>query len=175
MASKRIAQSSVNWSSIAERVPAAQKNSFITFKARSDKYLRSVLANPAQSPKIDWAFYKNRIAIPGLVDTFQKSYEALKVPYPADNDTVKVEELRKEVQANIEQFKKESNLRIAEHQKELERIKALLPYDQMTLEDFRDAHPELALDPINKPTFWPHTPEEQMDAILAEKAAKKHE
>lgn len=165
MAARRITQSSINWSALAERVPPNQKNSFIAFKSRSDKYLRSVLANPEQSPKIDWAYYKNRVAVPGLVDTFQKSYEALKVPYPADNLTVQVEAQRKEIIGEIEQFKKESEQRIAEHQKELERIKSLLPYDQMTLEDFRDAHPELALDPINRPTFWPHTPEEQPDYI----------
>jgi F-type H+-transporting ATPase subunit d len=31
------------------------------------------------------------------------------------------------------------------------------------MEDFKDAHPDLALDPLNKPTLWPHTPEEQLD------------
>lgn len=44
----------------------------------------------------------------------------------------------------------------------MERLKALLPYESMTLEDFHDAHPDLALDAVNKPTFWPHTPEEQL-------------
>lgn len=39
-------------------------------------------------------------------------------------------------------------------------IKALLPYEQMTMEDYKDAFPEQALDPLNKPTFWPHTPDE---------------
>lgn len=161
MAARRISQSSINWSALAERVPPTQKNNFIAFKARSDKYLRSVLANPDQSPKIDWAYYKNRVAVPGLVDSFQKSYEALKVPYPADNLTAQVEAQRKEILSDIEAFKRESEQRIAEHKKELERIKSLLPYDQMTLEDFKDAHPDLALDPINKPTFWPHLPEDQ--------------
>lgn len=47
--------------------------------------------------------------------------------------------------------------------KQLAHIAALIPYDQMTMEDFKDAYPDLALDPINKPTFWPHTPEEQLD------------
>lgn len=42
-------------------------------------------------------------------------------------------------------------------------IASLIPYDQMTMEDFKDAYPDLALDPINKPTFWPHTPEDQPD------------
>lgn len=165
MAARRITQSSINWSALAERVPPNQKTNFLAFKSRSDKYLRSVLANPEQSPKIDWAYYKGRVAVPAIVDTFQKSYEALNVPYPADNVTNQVEAQRKEVLSEIEKFKRESEARIAEHKKELERIKGLLPYDQMTLEDFKDAHPDLALDPLNRPTFWPHSPEEQPDYV----------
>lgn len=176
MAAKRISQSSINWSALAERVHPTQKNNFIAFKSRSDKYLRGVLANPEQSPKIDWAYYKSRVAVPGLVDTFQKSYEALKVPYPADTLTAQVEAQRKEVLSAIETFKKESEQRIAEYKKELERVKALLPYDQMTLEDFKDAHPDLALDPINRPTFWPHEPEDQPGYVApAQGAVAKQE
>lgn len=171
MAARRITQSSINWSALAERVPPTQKNNFIAFKSRSDKYLRSVLANPEQSPKIDWAFYKNKVAVPAIVDTFQKSYDALKIPYPADNVTSQVEAQRKEIQGDIETFKRESEARIADHKKELERLKSLLPYDQMTLEDFKDAHPELALDPLNRPTFWPHTPEEQPDYVEPKQGA----
>lgn len=161
MATKRIASSTINWSALSERVPPQQRTHFISFKSRTDKYLRALNANPAESPKIDWAFYKNRITVPGLVDSFQKSYESLKVPYPADNLSAEVANLRKEVESSIATFKKESEQRIAEHKAEVERIKSLLPYSQMTLEDFRDAHPELALDPINKPTFWPHDEESQ--------------
>lgn len=175
MAAKRIAQSSINWSALAERVPPAQKTNFIAFKTRSDKYLRAVLAHPEQSPAIDWAQYQKTVAIPGLVDTFRKAYESLKVPYPTDNLTVQVEAQRKEVVNDIQQFKTESEARIVKHKAELERINALLPYDQMTLEEFKDAHPELALDPLNKPTFWPHEPEDQLDYVPPNDAPKKVE
>lgn len=167
MASKRIAQSGVNWSNLAERVPPNQKTHFTVFKARSDKYLRSVLANPAESPKIDWAAYKSKIPNAALVESFQKSYEALKIPYPADTLSAQVEENRKKATEMIATFKRESEQRIAEHSKEMERIKALLPYDQMTMEDFADAHPELALDPLNNPTFWPH--DEETNAVWRKK------
>jgi len=40
MASKRIVQSTVNWESIAKRVPEADKASYLAFKAKSDGYLR---------------------------------------------------------------------------------------------------------------------------------------
>lgn len=164
MASKRIAQSAVNWAAIAERVPPSQRLQFNAFKSRSDKYMRAVLANPAESPKIDWAAYKKNVSVAGLVDNFQKQYEALKVPYPADNVSAQVDAQGKEVDAEITKFKKESEERIASHQKELAYLNSLLPFNQMTMEDFKDSYPDLALDPLNKPTFWPHTPEEQPGA-----------
>lgn len=94
---KRIAGSSVNWAAIAERVPANQRIQFNAFKSRSDKYLRAVMANPESSPKIDWAAYKKNIAAASFVDTFQKQYEALKVPYPTDNVSSQIDAQAKEV------------------------------------------------------------------------------
>ncbi|XP_049298224.1 ATP synthase subunit d, mitochondrial [Anopheles funestus] len=161
MASRRIAQSSVNWASLAERVPPNQKPNLAAFKTKSDKYLRSVVANPETPPKIDWSFYKKNVPVAGMVDKFQKAYEALQIPYPADNVTKLVEAQEKEVQQEISKFVKDSEARIADFQTQIATLKALLPYDQMTMEDFRDSFPEQALDPINRPSFWPHTPEEQ--------------
>ncbi|KAG4073243.1 hypothetical protein HA402_008589 [Bradysia odoriphaga] len=163
MAAKRIAQSSINWSALAERVPPSQRLNFNQFKSKSDKYLRSVITNPESAPKIDWAFYKSRIAVPGLVDTFQKSYEAIKIPYPPDNVTPQIVAQESQVKAAVQQFKSASDARINQHQKSIEHLKSLLPYEEMTMEDYRDAFPDLALDPINRPTYWPHDAEEQVD------------
>lgn len=174
MAAKRISQSSINWSALSERVPIQQKDKFLAFKSRTDKYVRAMLANPEQSPKIDWSNYKNKIPNAALVETFQKQYEALKVPYPVDNLSTEVDKLRAQVQADIANFKKESEARIAEHKAEADRIKGLLPYGQMTMEDFKDAHPELALDPLNKPTFWPHDPEYQPDYVDPNEKEDEH-
>lgn len=161
MASRRISQSAVNWAAIAERVPPAQRIQFNAFKSRSDKYLRAVLANPEQAPKIDWAVYKKNVAVAGMVDNFQKQYESLKIPYPADNVSSQVDAQAKEVDGEIQKFVAESNTRIEQYKKELAHLNSLLPFNQMTMEDFRDSYPNEALDPINKPTYWPHTPEEQ--------------
>jgi hypothetical protein len=32
----------------------------------------------------------------------------------------------------------------------------------MTMEMFAELHPDIALDPVKKPTFWPHDDEEQL-------------
>lgn len=161
MAARRIVKSTVDWAALAERVPAAQKTNFTAFKAKSDKILRSVMANPEAPPAIDWAYYKSRVAVAGLVDNFQKQYDALKVPYPADNYSSKVDAQRQQVQSEINSFVSESKARIGGFQKDVSHLQSLLPYDQMTMEDYRDSFPEEALDPINKPTYWPHTADEQ--------------
>jgi F-type H+-transporting ATPase subunit d len=121
----------------------------------------SVLANPENPPKIDWAAYKKTVPVAGMVDAFQKQYEALKVPFPADTVSSQIESQKSATQKEIEKFVAESKTRIAKHESELAHLKSLLPFNQMTMEDYRDAYPEQALDPINRPTLWPHTPEEQ--------------
>ena len=40
---KRIAQSSVNWAALAERVPAEQRVHLAAFKIKSDTYLRRLV------------------------------------------------------------------------------------------------------------------------------------
>lgn len=170
---KRITQSSVNWAALAERVPAEQRGNLQSFKIKSDNYLRRVLANPAEAPKINWAQYKQTIPVAGMVDNFQKQYEALKIPYPADTLTSQVEAQWTQIKKVIEEFARQSNANIANYEKQINEIKSLLPYDQMTMEDFKDSYPEQALDPLNNPTFWPHTPDEQIGYVDPEKQAQQ--
>merc|ERR1712079_959978 len=87
MAAQRISASSVNWVEFARKIPAAQKASFQAFKQKSDGFVRAVNALPEAAPKIDFEAYRSRIAVPGMVDDFQKKYEALQIPYPKDNAT----------------------------------------------------------------------------------------
>ncbi|CAH2039218.1 unnamed protein product, partial [Iphiclides podalirius] len=169
---KRIAQSSINWAALAERVPAEQKAHLTAFKVKSDGYLRRVLANPPEPPKINWNLYKQSVPIPGMVDNFQKQYDALKIPYPVDNVSAQIDAQWAQVKKTIEVFIQESNKNIVSYEKQIAEIKALLPYDQMTMEDYRDAYPDEALDPINRPTFWPHDAEEQLDYVDPEKKAQ---
>ncbi|XP_018401983.1 PREDICTED: ATP synthase subunit d, mitochondrial-like [Cyphomyrmex costatus] len=156
----RRAIKAINWSALAEKIPETEKTAFASFKAKSDQYLRRMNANPEAPPKIDWTYYKKNIPISGLVDKFQKEYESVKVPYPVDKYTSEIETEEKEMHVKIEEFIAESNQRITTANKEIDRVKNLLPFSEMTMEDFRDAYPELAFNP-DKPTVWPHIPEVQ--------------
>lgn len=57
----------------------------------------SMVANPESPPKIDWSYYKKNVTTPGLVDQFQKQYDALSIPYPADKYTAEIESEEKQV------------------------------------------------------------------------------
>jgi len=162
MAARRITSSSINWAALAERVPENQRPNFISLKARSDAYLRRVLSNPEAAPKINFAEYKSKIPIAGLVDSLQKQFEALKVPYPADKLSTEIAAQEKEAEQTIAQFIAASKGKIQDHQKKLASWDDVLPFEEMTLEDAKTMFPELVVDPLNKPTFWPHQPEDQL-------------
>lgn len=102
-----------------------------------------------------------------MVDNFQKQYEAIKIPFPADNVTSQVEQQKAEVAKEIEEFKRASNDRISKLDKEISHLNSLLPYAQMTMEDFADAFPDQAVNP-EKPTFWPHDAAEQEPRVEPE-------
>lgn len=72
------------------------------------------MANPENPPAIDWSFYKARVPLPGMVDEFQKKYSALSIPYPPDTLRPQLDAQEKEIRADIEKYKTESNIRIAE-------------------------------------------------------------
>lgn len=175
MAAKRIATTSINWSELAQRTPAQQKGLFVQFKGRTDKYLQAIAANPEQSPKIDWSFYKSRIATAGIADSFQKAYESLTIPYPTDKVSGEVDQLRVESQKSIATFKAESEQRIADHEKDIARYKAIMPYNQMTMEDFYEAHPEHSIyDHPNGPSLWPHDEESQPGYVDPKENEEQH-
>lgn len=64
-------------------------------------YFYRVQEYPESAPKIDWAHYKKLIAVPGMVDTFQKHYESMKIPFPADNYTKVLDAQEKDIVRKI--------------------------------------------------------------------------
>ncbi|XP_025424147.1 ATP synthase subunit d, mitochondrial-like [Sipha flava] len=166
---KRFAQSMVNWDAIAERVPKAF---YVAFKSKSDAYIRKMSALPVEPLKIDWALYKSKGAQPGVVENFEKLYETLKIPYPEDKYTGVIDCHEEETVKEIEQFRVEAEEIIKKAEKRLEEIHKLLPFGQMTYEDAAYVVPELTIDMVNKPSFWPHSEEDYMFDEPEEKNVK---
>lgn len=160
---KRFAGSKVNWAQLTSKLTDADRPHFNTFKAKYDGYLRKMTALPENPPKIDWASYKAKIPVAGLVDQFQKQYEALQIPFPADTESAKINEDEKKLLAEAHAWIQESNTRIAQYKKEIEEEESLIPVTEMTLQEYVQAYPENGYDPKN-PTFWPHDADSQLTA-----------
>ncbi|XP_068983367.1 ATP synthase subunit d, mitochondrial-like [Bombus flavifrons] len=151
----RQAIKAINWTALAERVPEAEKAALAAFKSKSDKYLQRMMANPEALPKIDWAYYKKVIVTPGLVDRFKKEYESLSVPYPADNYTAEIEAAKSEAAKKIQSFIQEVNVDIEELRKSLVEINNMIPFSEMTMDDYVDLKQDGCMQP-DRVTTWPH-------------------
>ncbi|XP_026760845.2 ATP synthase subunit d, mitochondrial-like [Galleria mellonella] len=159
---KRFTKPSINWVEFEKRVPPGQKGKFLAFKTKSDSYLRRVEANPPEPPKINWEEYQKLVPVKGLVDKFKSQYESFKVAVPADTFSQAIDDQWKSLEPQIKAFCAEQQKQIDEANKELIRIKALPKFEEMTLEMYAEIYPDQALDPVNRPTFWPHDPEDQV-------------
>ncbi|CAM4650685.1 ATP synthase peripheral stalk subunit d, mitochondrial-like [Caretta caretta] len=85
---------------------------------------------PEKPPAIDWVYYKAAVAKAGMVDEFEK----------------KTKSAAEYVQA--------SKSRIVQHEKQLEKFRTMIPFDQMTFEDLNEVFPETKLDKEKYPS-WP--------------------
>ncbi|CAH0690180.1 unnamed protein product [Spodoptera exigua] len=119
--------------------------------------------SPPEPPKINWDEYQKLIPIPGLVEKFKSQYTSFKVPYPEDKFSVEVDKQWKTLEQDIAKYSEEMKAHIAKAEKEIAAINALPKFDDMTMEDVHDIYPEIALQPVKNPTFWPHTADEQLD------------
>merc|ERR1712141_958220 len=135
MAARRVSASTVNWAEFARKIPAAQKPSFNALKQKSDGFVRAVNALPEAAPKIDFAAYKSKVAVDGMVDDFQKKYEALDIPYPKDNVSASLDTLLATKKAEYGAFVVQSAAKIAEIEVELQKWEKMRPIEEMNREE----------------------------------------
>merc|ERR1711988_173692 len=156
MASKRIAKSAVDWVEFSARVPKWQVDAFRAFKNKSDTFVGSVHKYPEALPAIDWSMYKSKIAMPGLVESFEKAYNSVNVPFPKDPDNIKASVDAQEADAAVQTQEAINSAKTT-----LEHIDSVPPPEEMTQEMYFDYFPEQARNPWDRPTFFPHTADHQ--------------
>ena len=59
--------------------------------------LCSMNSYPEKPHPIDWSYYRSSASASGIVDSFQKQYEAVTVPYPKDTASASIEKREREV------------------------------------------------------------------------------
>ncbi|XP_016967764.3 proteoglycan 4 [Drosophila biarmipes] len=161
----------VQLADLMKQVPSNQLKMFQMFAKKHEEYKDRVRKYPESLPPIDWEYYRQNVReeFVDWVKGYETKYDKLHSVFENRHAMVdhkryfeKVDEEAEVVKKAIAAYKAESNERIKKLTESLEFVKAMQPYDQMTMEEFCFARPHLAPDFINKPTFWPHTPEEQM-------------
>lgn len=170
----RRAIKNINWAAIAERLPESEKSNFAVFKAKADQHLRRMTANPESLPKIDWAYYKKHIAAASLVESFQKQYETLSIPYPADKYTAAIDAEEKQANTMIEQFIQDLTKANEDYKQQIGKLEASVPVSEMTMEEFAINYPNDALS-SERPTCWPHDFEDELEpGKKVEENTEKH-
>ncbi|KAE8576857.1 hypothetical protein XENTR_v10004350 [Xenopus tropicalis] len=157
MAGRRAALKAIDWMAFAERVPPNQKAMFNALKTRSDTVAGKLASLPEKTPVIDWAFYRTAVQKAGMVDEFEKKFNATTIPEPKDTQTEKINAQEQESVKQAATYIQESKTRVSQYEKELERYRNMIPFDQMTFDDLHEAFPETRLDK-EKHVYWPHKP-----------------
>jgi len=157
MAARRVGQRAIDWAAFAERVPPNQKSQFNSLKSKADALKSRLVSIPEKPAAIDWAHYKKTVPVAGLVDKFQKQFDGLNVPYPKDSATAKIEKQAKEMDTMAADFKKGSDQRIAQYEKEVHKFSNMIPFEEMTVEEQEELFPQEA-EQKKKYPWWPHYP-----------------
>ncbi|XP_074638984.1 ATP synthase peripheral stalk subunit d, mitochondrial-like [Acropora palmata] len=143
MAARRIGQYVPDWIKIATKVPNEARPDMNSLRMQYESIKTSLDAVAAKPEPIDWDFYSKNISKPGLVEAFRKAYEAITVPYPVDVRTNQIDKAEKEMEEHAVKTIKLANLEIAKYEVELQKIKSMKPFEEMTVDDYLELHPEI--------------------------------
>ncbi|XP_040570510.1 ATP synthase subunit d, mitochondrial [Lepeophtheirus salmonis] len=155
MAARRISSTSIDWAEFAKKIPTGQRASFNALKSKQYALVRTINALPAELPQIEFANYRNKIAVAGMVDNFEKQWGALKIPFPADKITSSIDAEANQAKSKFESLVAESNARKVSIEAEKKNWEKMIPLEEMNREEALEAVPWLSID-VNNPTHYPH-------------------
>uniref|UniRef100_A0A8C3J2N6 ATP synthase subunit d, mitochondrial n=1 Tax=Chrysemys picta bellii TaxID=8478 RepID=A0A8C3J2N6_CHRPI len=118
-------------------------------------HLYRLTSLPEKPPPIDWVYYKTAVANAGMVDEFEK-----KVRFSSSIRCCCCFEIQVEAVKSAAEYVQASKSPIVQYEKQLEKFRTMIPFDQMMWEDLNEIFPETKLD--KKYPYWPHKPIENL-------------
>ncbi|KAF7649747.1 hypothetical protein LDENG_00136900, partial [Lucifuga dentata] len=175
MAGRRLALKAIDWVVFAERVPPNQRGMFNALKTRSDAISAKLASLPETPAAIDWSYYKSAVAKAGMVDEFEKKFMALQIPEPVDTQTAAISSQEAEASKSAAAYIEGSKARIDQYEKELDKFKNMIPFDQMTIEDLNDTFTETKLDKESVGSVVVDGPAARRNGVRMGQNASEHE
>uniref|UniRef100_A0A1A9WR71 Uncharacterized protein n=1 Tax=Glossina brevipalpis TaxID=37001 RepID=A0A1A9WR71_9MUSC len=159
-------------SEVMKHVPAEQMPQFEEFRKKCIAYQSEVNKYPDKLPRIDWSFYRANVPknFVKSLEQFEIHYKELDFCFATRYDNLDFskyytewEKVFADIKKHIETYVTESNNKIAIYQAEIRRLTEMIPYEDMTMEQYIIEREDVAdLIPRNNlPLFWPFTEEEQ--------------
>jgi len=155
MAAKRISGTAIDWTRFTQMVPKHERANFNAFKAKHDGYMLRMLSYPETAPSIDFNSYRNRVANPEIVDKLEKAYKSVQISYPKDTRSHEVDTQQKQSKINNEELLRTSALVIEEALKMRKKFEIMIPYADMTKEEWTLTFPDWSIR-WQRPTMFPH-------------------
>ena len=128
---------------ILARVPSEARADYLSLRAKYEN-LQTQNTNFTDRPTaVDWSFYQSNVSKSVLVSDFKRQYEQLKIPFPKDTESDKIEQKKVEMEKKAIKLLEESKVRAKDFQDEVARIHNLKPIEDMTVDEYLADKPEL--------------------------------
>ena len=143
MAGKTVGKRVFDWSRILSRVPTEARGDYLALRVKYES-LQTQNTNLTEKPTlIDWTFYQSNVSKSAIVADFKKKYDQLKIPFPKDTESEKIEEKSVRMEQEAVRLMQQSKERTVEYRAEVLRINNLKPIEDMTVDEYLADKPEL--------------------------------
>jgi len=131
----------VNWTSLVATCPAVLAPSLTQCKAHYES-VKGELALVPEPTKINWDHYSGVVKNAALVAKLQAAHSAFVVPYPVYGDIEGDNEARHGMEGEAVEVIAASKVAVVAHHARLEKIAAMKPFEDMSVEEHMADNPE---------------------------------